>query len=72
VLVGGKPMSGDTDPLKRKDRLVPQDLALYDELTAQDNLRFSARSTTFWRRAQERDDVGADTGRSSRIARESA
>jgi len=40
VLVGGKPMSGDTDPLKRKIGLVPQDLALYDELTAQDNLRF--------------------------------
>ena len=40
VLVGGKAMSGDTDPLKRKIGLVPQDLALYDELTAQDNLRF--------------------------------
>jgi len=40
VLIGGKPMSGDTDPLKRKIGLVPQDLALYDELTAKDNLRF--------------------------------
>jgi ABC-2 type transport system ATP-binding protein len=40
VLVGGKAMSGDTDPLKRKIGLVPQDLALYDELTARDNLRF--------------------------------
>ena len=40
VLVGGKPMSGDTDPLKKKIGLVPQDLALYDELTARDNLRF--------------------------------
>jgi ABC-2 type transport system ATP-binding protein len=40
VLVGGKPMSGDTDPLKRQIGLVPQDLALYDELTARDNLRF--------------------------------
>jgi ABC-2 type transport system ATP-binding protein len=40
VLVGGAPMSGDTDPLKRKIGLVPQDLALYDELTARDNLRF--------------------------------
>ena len=40
VLVGGKPMAGDTDPLKRKIGLVPQDLALYDELTARDNLRF--------------------------------
>jgi len=40
VLIGGKPMSGDTDPLKKKIGLVPQDLALYDELTARDNLRF--------------------------------
>jgi ABC-2 type transport system ATP-binding protein len=40
VLVGGKRMSGDTDPLKRRIGLVPQDLALYDELSAQDNLRF--------------------------------
>ena len=40
VLIGGKPMSGDTDPLKRKIGLVPQDLALYDELSARENLRF--------------------------------
>ena len=40
VLVGGKALSGDTDPLKRKIGLVPQDLALYDELSADDNLRF--------------------------------
>jgi len=40
VLVGGKALSGDTDPLKRKIGLVPQELALYDELTARDNLRF--------------------------------
>jgi ABC-2 type transport system ATP-binding protein len=40
VLIGDKPMSGDTDPLKKKIGLVPQDLALYDELTARDNLRF--------------------------------
>jgi ABC-2 type transport system ATP-binding protein len=40
VLIGGKPLSGDTDPLKRKIGLVPQDLALYDELSARENLRF--------------------------------
>lgn len=40
VRVDGAPMSGDADPRKRRLGLVPQDLALYDELTALDNLRF--------------------------------
>ena len=40
VRIGGQRLSGDTDPLKRRIGLVPQDLALYDELTAFDNLRF--------------------------------
>src|SRR5262252_10341996 len=40
VLVGGSPLSGDTDPGKRRIGIVPQDIALYDELTARDNLRF--------------------------------
>src|SRR5207245_2875976 len=40
VLIGGKRLAGDTDPAKRKVGLVPQDLALYDELSARDNLRF--------------------------------
>lgn len=40
VIVGGKRLGGDTDPAKRKIGLVPQDLALYDELCPTDNLRF--------------------------------
>ena len=40
VLIGGEPLAGDTDPAKRRIGLVPQDLALYDELTALQNLRF--------------------------------
>jgi ABC-2 type transport system ATP-binding protein len=40
VRIGGRRLSGDTDPLKRRIGLVPQDLALYDELTARQNLRF--------------------------------
>src|SRR5712664_4014992 len=42
VLVGGRPLGGDADPAKRRIGLVPQDLALYEELTARDNLRFFA------------------------------
>ncbi len=40
VLVNGHALAGDADPLKKKIGLVPQDLALYDELTARENLRF--------------------------------
>jgi len=40
VQIGGAPLGGDADPLKRRIGLVPQDLALYDELSAVDNLRF--------------------------------
>ena len=40
VLVGGSPLRGDPDPTKGKIGLVPQDLALYDELSARANLRF--------------------------------
>jgi ABC-2 type transport system ATP-binding protein len=40
VLVAGTRLRGDTDPAKRRIGLVPQDLALYDELSARDNLRF--------------------------------
>ena len=40
VLIGGRPLAGDTDPAKRRMGLVPQDLALYEELSARDNLQF--------------------------------
>jgi len=39
ITIDGIKVSGDTDPVKRRIGLVPQDLALYDELTAQANLR---------------------------------
>jgi ABC-2 type transport system ATP-binding protein len=42
VLIDGQPLRGDTDPIKQKIGLVPQDLALYDELPARDNLEFFA------------------------------
>src|SRR5690349_20085150 len=40
VLIEGRPLRGDTDPIKHRIGLVPQDLALYDELSARDNLTF--------------------------------
>jgi ABC-2 type transport system ATP-binding protein len=40
IRINGRPLAGDTDSNKRKFGLVPQDLALYDELSARDNLRF--------------------------------
>jgi ABC-2 type transport system ATP-binding protein len=42
VLIEGRPLSGDTDPNKRRIGLVPQDLALYDELSAMANLHLFA------------------------------
>ena len=40
VRIDGRPLGGDTDPAKRQLGLVPQELALYDELSARENLRF--------------------------------
>jgi len=39
IEVAGAPLRGDADPVKRRLGLVPQDLALYDELSAHANLR---------------------------------
>jgi ABC-2 type transport system ATP-binding protein len=40
VLIQGAALRADTDPAKSKLGLVPQELALYDELSARENLRF--------------------------------
>src|SRR6188474_3525644 len=42
VRIDGAPLSGEADPRKRKIGLVPQELALYEELRAEENLRFFA------------------------------
>jgi ABC-2 type transport system ATP-binding protein len=42
VRIEGRTLAGDTDPKKRRIGLVPQDLALFDELTAQANLELFA------------------------------
>src|SRR5229473_7488159 len=40
VRINGQALHGDTDPAKASIGLVPQDLALFDELPARENLRF--------------------------------
>src|SRR5271166_4410125 len=42
VRIEGRALAGDTDPNKRRIGLVPQDLALFDELTAHANLQLFA------------------------------
>ena len=42
VRIKGQRLSGDTDPVKQEIGLVPQDLALYDELPARANLELFA------------------------------
>jgi ABC-2 type transport system ATP-binding protein len=38
VRIAGRPLRGDTDPTKRSMGLVPQDIGLYEELSAWENL----------------------------------
>src|SRR5262249_27181187 len=38
VLIDGRGVSGDTDPIKHRLGLVPQDIALHEEMPAWDNL----------------------------------
>ena len=38
VWIAGRPLRGDTDPVKRDIGLVPQDLGLYEEMSAHENL----------------------------------
>ena len=40
VLIDGVSIQGDTNPQKRRIGLVPQELAVYEELTARQNLQF--------------------------------
>jgi linearmycin/streptolysin S transport system ATP-binding protein len=40
VRINGRPLAGDTDPAKCGIGLVPQDLALFEDLPARENLRF--------------------------------
>ncbi|MDX2036187.1 MAG: ABC transporter ATP-binding protein [Isosphaeraceae bacterium] len=40
ILIDGRPVRGDADPRKRLLGLVPQELALIEELSAERNLRF--------------------------------
>ena len=42
VLIEGRQVKSDTDPVKLKIGLVPQDMALYDKLSARENLNFFA------------------------------
>jgi ABC-2 type transport system ATP-binding protein len=38
VRIGGRTLRGDSDPAKRNIGLVPQDIGLYDEMSARENL----------------------------------
>ena len=54
VRIGGRRLGGDTDPLKSRIGLVTQDLALIDDLSAAENLRFFAALYDLDRQASKR------------------
>ncbi len=50
VLIEGRHLAGDTGPIKRRIGIVPQDLALYEELTARENLELFGALYGLWGR----------------------
>ena len=68
VRIAGAALAGDTDPAKGRLGLVPQELALYEELSADDNLRFfgALQGMESSRLASRIDDVLRLTGLSDR------
>jgi ABC-2 type transport system ATP-binding protein len=68
VRIAGAALAGDTDPAKGRLGLVPQELALYEELSADDNLRFfgALQGMDGSRLASRIDDVLRHTGLTDR------
>ncbi len=68
ITIAGEPMSAAAKQAKRQVGLVPQDIALYDDLTAVENLRFFGRLQGLGRRQlnQRIDDVLEIVGLSDR------
>jgi len=54
VTIAGVAVSSDSDPVKRRLGLVPQDLALYDELTARQSPAIRIVVRPVWRSARSR------------------
>ena len=69
VLIGGARLAGDAGSEKATIGLVPQDLALYDELTARANLRFFGALYGLSGRALDEAIARRSSSSGSRIAR---
>jgi ABC-2 type transport system ATP-binding protein len=74
ILFDGNPMGPDRRDLKRQIGIVPQDLAIYPELTARENLRFFGRFYGLTGRTldQRVDDALGRTGLTGRADDEAA